>query len=93
MLRMVNCGENGTRCGTEQVTLFVGPNWLLSFQEGRPGDSFNAFPHEVMLVAANTFAQPVPIYRNPLDPTADAGQANSAATGGFAANFQIFGRS
>ena len=42
--------------------------------------------------AANTFAQPVSIYRNPLDPT-DPGQINGAATGGFAANFQIFGRS
>lgn len=41
VLRMVHCGENGSRCGTEQVSLFVGPNWLISFQEGRPGDSFN----------------------------------------------------
>src|SRR5204862_5806366 len=41
VLRMVHCGAEGTRCGTEQVSLFVGPNWLLSFQEGRPGDSFN----------------------------------------------------
>ena len=42
VLRMVNCGDNGTRCGTEQVSLFVGPNWLISFQEGRPGDSFQS---------------------------------------------------
>jgi len=42
VLRMVFCGGNGgDRCGTEQVTLFIGPNWLLSFQEGRPGDSFD----------------------------------------------------
>src|SRR5437763_1788456 len=41
VLRMVHCAEEGTRCGAEQVSLFVGPNWLLSFQEGRPGDSFD----------------------------------------------------
>src|SRR4051812_123864 len=41
VLRMVHCGEEHARCGTEQVSLFVGQNWLLSFQEGRPGDSFS----------------------------------------------------
>jgi magnesium transporter len=42
VLRMVHRGrDNGDRCGTEQVSLFIGPNWLLSFQEGRPGDSFD----------------------------------------------------
>jgi magnesium transporter len=42
VLRMVFCSEeHGGRCGTEQVSIFVGPNWLISFQEGRPGDSFN----------------------------------------------------
>jgi magnesium transporter len=42
VLRMVYRGqENGDRCGTEQLSLYVGPNWLLSFQEGRPGDSFD----------------------------------------------------
>jgi len=42
VLRMVFCGEeNGGRCGSEQVSLFVGPNWLISFQEGRPGDCFD----------------------------------------------------
>jgi len=41
VLRMVFCGENHDRCGTEQISIFVGPNWLLSFQEGRPGDSFD----------------------------------------------------
>ncbi len=41
VLRMVHCAEEHARCGTEQVSLFVGPNWLISFQEGRPGDSFN----------------------------------------------------
>jgi len=42
VLRMVFCcEENGGRCGTEQVSLFVGPDWLISFQEGRPGDCFD----------------------------------------------------
>jgi magnesium transporter len=42
VLRMVYCdGHNGDRCGTEQISIFVGPDWLLSFQEGRPGDSFD----------------------------------------------------
>ena len=42
VLRMVHCeSDNDDRCGTEQVSLFVGPNWLISFQQGRPGDSFN----------------------------------------------------
>jgi magnesium transporter len=42
VLRMVYCSrENGDRCGTEQLSLFIGPNWLLSFQEGHPGDSFD----------------------------------------------------
>ncbi len=42
VLRMVHCGDaNGRRCSTEQISLFLGPNWLLTFQEGQPGDSFN----------------------------------------------------
>jgi magnesium transporter len=42
VLRMVYCrGDEGHRCGTEQLSLFVGPDWLLSFQEGHPGDSFD----------------------------------------------------
>jgi magnesium transporter len=42
VLRMVHCGdEEGRRCSTEQISLFLGPNWLLTFQEGQPGDSFN----------------------------------------------------
>jgi magnesium transporter len=42
VLRMVFCSEeHGGRCGSEQVSLFVGPNWLISFQEGRPGDCFD----------------------------------------------------
>ena len=41
VLRMVFCQtESRERCGTEQVSIFIGPNWLLSFQEGHPGDSF-----------------------------------------------------
>lgn len=41
VLRMVFCGaDGGQRCGTEQVSLFIGSNWLISFQEGHPGDSF-----------------------------------------------------
>jgi len=39
---MVSCdGKAGERCGTEQISIFVGPNWILSFQEGRPGDCFD----------------------------------------------------
>jgi len=42
VLRMVHRGNGETqRCATEQLSLFVGPNWLLSFQEGHPGDSFD----------------------------------------------------
>jgi magnesium transporter len=41
VLRMIHCGENGSRCGTEQISLFVAANWLLTFQEGHPGDSFD----------------------------------------------------
>jgi magnesium transporter len=42
VLRMVDRGEqHGGRCGTEQISIFVGNNWLLTFQEGRPGDSFD----------------------------------------------------
>jgi magnesium transporter len=38
VLRMIHRAE---RCETEQLSMFIGPNWLLSFQEGRPGDSFD----------------------------------------------------
>jgi magnesium transporter len=42
VLRMVYCEDDERgRCGTEQVSLFVGTNWLISFQEGRPGDCFD----------------------------------------------------
>jgi len=42
VLRMVHCGNLAdSRCGTEQISLFLGPNWLLTFQEGHPGDSFD----------------------------------------------------
>ena len=42
VLRMVHCHElSAHRCGTEQTSIFVGPNWLLTFQEGHPGDSFD----------------------------------------------------
>lgn len=42
VLRMVFVGEqNIGRCVTEQVSMFLGPNWLISFQEGLPGDCFN----------------------------------------------------
>ena len=42
VLRMVHCGDvGGRRCGTEQISLFLGPNWVLTFQEGHPGDSFD----------------------------------------------------
>jgi magnesium transporter len=42
VLRMIHCGDvTAHRCGTEQFSLFLGPNWLLTFQEGYPGDSFD----------------------------------------------------
>src|SRR5262245_14158202 len=42
VLRMVYCrNDDGDRCGTEQLSLFIGSNWLISFQEGHPGDSFD----------------------------------------------------
>ena len=55
--------------------------------------SLNAASGSYEAAAANTFAQPVPVYANPLDASADSGQVNGWAAGGFAANFQIFGRS
>ncbi len=39
VLRMVNCQQD--RCGTEQLSLFVGPGFVLTFQEGTPGDPFD----------------------------------------------------
>ena len=42
VLRMVHRrADGGGRCGTEQISLFVGMDWLLTFQEGHPGDSFD----------------------------------------------------
>lgn len=38
VLRMVDVGE---RCSTEQLSMFVGDNYVLTFQEGAPGDSFD----------------------------------------------------
>lgn len=37
VLRMINCEE---RAGTEQLSMFVGPHFVLTFQEGAPGDPF-----------------------------------------------------
>ena len=37
VLRMINSDD---RCFTEQVSIFVGPNFVLTFQEGVPGDCF-----------------------------------------------------
>lgn len=39
VLRMVQCTAD--RCSTEQISMFIGRGWLLSFQEGRPGDCFD----------------------------------------------------
>ena len=41
VLRMVNTVRPGLRCGTEQISLFINEHWLISFQEGQPGDSFD----------------------------------------------------
>jgi magnesium transporter len=38
VLRMATLRE---RCGTEQISIFIGPNFVISFQEGHPGDSFD----------------------------------------------------
>ncbi len=38
VLRLVSCTE---RCATEQLSMFIGPKWVLTFQEGTPGDPFN----------------------------------------------------
>ncbi len=37
VLRLVRYAE---RCATEQLSMFVGPTWVLTFQEGAPGDPF-----------------------------------------------------
>ncbi|HZL91230.1 MAG TPA: magnesium/cobalt transporter CorA [Pirellulaceae bacterium] len=39
VLRMVSCQLD--RCGTEQLSLFVGPGFVITFQEGTPGDPFD----------------------------------------------------
>ena len=39
VLRMVQCTAD--RCSTEQISMFIGPNWMITFQEGHPGDSFD----------------------------------------------------
>lgn len=39
VLRMVACQLD--RCGTEQLSLFVGPGFVITFQEGTPGDPFD----------------------------------------------------
>jgi magnesium transporter len=39
VLRMVNCQHD--RCATEQLSLFVGPGFVITFQEGTPGDPFD----------------------------------------------------
>lgn len=42
VLRMVaRDDDREQRCSTEQLSIFMGPGWVISFQEGRPGDSFN----------------------------------------------------
>ena len=38
VLRMINCD---LRAGTEQLSIFVGPKFVLTFQEGTPGDPFD----------------------------------------------------
>jgi magnesium transporter len=38
VLRMATLRE---RCSTEQISIFIGPNFVLTFQEGMPGDSFD----------------------------------------------------
>lgn len=38
VLRMASCEPRAT---TEQISIFIGPKWVLTFQEGTPGDPFN----------------------------------------------------
>jgi magnesium transporter len=38
VLRMINCEE---RCSTEQLSLFVGAGFVITFQEWTPGDPFD----------------------------------------------------
>ena len=38
VIRMVSFDD---RCHTEQLSLFLGSNWVITFQEGQPGDSFD----------------------------------------------------
>ncbi len=38
VIRMAHCNE---RVATEQLSLFVGSNFVVTFQEGHPGDSFD----------------------------------------------------
>ena len=38
VLRMVKCEE---RASTEQISMFIGPNWIVTLQEGSPGDPFD----------------------------------------------------
>ncbi len=45
VLRVVSIEQ---RCVTEQISFFVGPNWLISLQEGQPGDPFNRVRERVM---------------------------------------------
>jgi magnesium transporter len=44
VLRMINFGE---RVGTEQLSVFVGPHFVLTFQEGTPGDPFEEVRHRL----------------------------------------------
>lgn len=39
VLRMVHCHDD--RCGTEQLSMFIGDGWIVTFQEGHPGDPFD----------------------------------------------------
>ncbi|MHC1605324.1 MAG: magnesium/cobalt transporter CorA [Candidatus Methanofastidiosia archaeon] len=40
VLKMLYCGENDTKINAEQVSLILGPNYVISFQE-KKGDVFN----------------------------------------------------
>jgi magnesium transporter len=42
--RMVHQGE---QLDTEQISIFLGPNYVLTFQEGRPGDCLNAMRERI----------------------------------------------
>jgi prepilin-type N-terminal cleavage/methylation domain-containing protein len=69
-------------------------HWLPFVEQGNLHKSgFNPATQADEAVSPGVFSQIVPTYQNPVDPTVIATGPADWAPGGFAANFQIFGRS